>query len=147
MVKVTLFLVAAAVLAGCASTREKSAAAIQGELPQLVTACDGAFQDGRKLGLGIVTISEGIDACDRLAHARSLDLVRPVTAELYRRYLAEERTRTGSHIKDREAADRAARSFGPWPAPVTPSPAEAARTSIQDALATFPGSPPPGFNY
>jgi hypothetical protein len=145
MLKLTLFLVAAAALAGCASARERSAAVIQAELPQLVIACDGAFQDGRKLGLGIVTISDGIDACDRLAHARSLDLVRPVTVELYRRYLAAERTRTGSHISDREAADRAARSLGTSPAPGMRDPAEVAKTGMQDALATFPGAAPPAF--
>src|SRR5215467_143465 len=114
MLKVTSFLIAATALAGCASTREERVAAIQAELPQLVDACNGAFQDGRKLGLGIVTVSEGIEACGRLADARSLDLVRPVTAELYRRYRAEERTRTGSHMQD-EAA-RATQAFGPWPA-------------------------------
>ena len=129
MLKLTLFLVAAAALAGCASTRERSAAVIQAELPQL----------------GIVTISDGIDACDRLAHARSLDLVRPVTVELYRRYLAAERTRTGSHISDREAADRAARSFGTSPAAGMRDPAEVAKTGMQDALATFPGAAPPAF--
>ena len=144
MLKVTVFLVAGAALAGCASTREERVTAIQAELPQLVTACDGAFQDGRKLGLGIVTISQGIEACDRLAQARSLDLVRPVTAELYRRYSAGE-ARTGSHIKDREAANRAAQAFGPWGPSGMRQPAEVANTAMQDALATFPGPAPPAF--
>jgi hypothetical protein len=80
MLKVTLFLVAAATLVGCASTRRESAAAIQGELPQLVDACNGAFRDGREQGLGIVAIPHGLDACDRLALGGSLDRVRPATA-------------------------------------------------------------------
>jgi hypothetical protein len=142
MLKVTLFLLAAA-LVGCATHQER-VDAVQAELPQLVTACDGAFQDGRKLGLGIVTINQGIEACDRLAHARSLGLVRPVTAELYRRYGAGE-ARTGSHIKDLAAADRAAQAFGPWSPSGTRDPAEVAKTAMQDALATFPGQSPPGF--
>ena len=74
------------VLVGCASTREERVAAIQSELPQLVTACNGAFRDGSSMGLGIVAIDQGIEACDRLAFARSLDEVRPATAELYQHY-------------------------------------------------------------
>ena len=145
MLKLTLFLVAVATLAGCASTGAEHSAGIEAELPQLVDACNGAFQDGRKVGLGIVTISDGIEACDRLAHAKSLDLVRPVTAELYRRYVADERARTGSHINDREAAERAAKSFGPWHASGSREPGEVANTALQDALATFPGPAPPAF--
>jgi len=86
MLKVTLFLVAAATLVGCASTRRESAAAIQGELPQLVDACNGAFRDGRGQGLGIVAIPHGLDACNRLALGGSLDRVRPATADYYQRY-------------------------------------------------------------
>jgi len=142
MIKVTLFLVPLAALAGCASTREERVAEVQGELPQLVASCNDAFQDGSKLGLGIVTISEGIEACDRLARAQSLGLVRPVTAELYRRYHAEQ-ARAGSHITDREAADRAARAFGPWGPSGTQVPGFS--TAMQDAAATFPGPAPPGF--
>ena len=83
MMKFTLFLAAA--LAGCATHQERIAA-IQAELPQLITACNGAFRDGSSLGLGIVPVTQGIEACDRLAFAGSLDQVRPVTAELYKRY-------------------------------------------------------------
>ena len=86
MMIVTLFLVGAATLVGCASTRQERVAAIQADLPQLVTACNGAFRDGSSLGLGIVTIEQGIEACDRLAFAGSLDQVRPATAELYQGY-------------------------------------------------------------
>lgn len=64
MLKVTLFLLAAA-LAGCASTREESAAATQGELPRHCL-----------LGLGSFATSEGADGCDRLMLGRSLDDVR-----------------------------------------------------------------------
>ena len=89
MLKVTLFLIAAATLVGCASTRRESAAAIQAELPQLVDACNGAFQDGSKSGLSVVVNPEGIDACNRLNQGQSLGLVRPTTAEWYRRYSEE----------------------------------------------------------
>jgi len=90
MSNASLLLLAAA-LAGCASTRDESAAAIQAELPQLVAACNGAFRDGSEKGLETVTIriaviTEGLDACDRLARAGSLDHVRPATAEIYQRY-------------------------------------------------------------
>ena len=136
MLKVTLFVVAGAALAGCASTREKAAAEIQPELPQLVAACDGAFQNGSNVGLGIVVVSEGIDACDRLAHARSLGLVHPVTAELYKRYRV---------TRSYHAVNNAGAGFGPWPASGTREPGEVANTSIQDAAATFPGTIPPAF--
>jgi len=86
MFRVTLFLVAAAALVGCANTRRESAAAIQGELPQLIDACNGAFRDGREQGLGIVAIPQGLDACDRLALGNGLDRVRPATAAYYQRY-------------------------------------------------------------
>jgi len=85
MLKVTLFLVAAAALVGCASTHEQRVAAIQAELPQLVAACNDAFQGGSKVGL-VVRSSQGIEACDRLAFAGSLDQVRPATAEAYQSY-------------------------------------------------------------
>jgi hypothetical protein len=90
VLKVSLFLLAAA-LAACASTPHESAAAIQAELPQLVKACNGAFRDGSAQGLETVTIriavmTDGLDACDRLASAGSLDQVRPATAEIFRRY-------------------------------------------------------------
>jgi len=84
MSKITLLFIVVA-LAGCA-TRQERVAAIQAELPQLVTACNGAFRDGRSLGRGIVTVREGIEACDRLAFAGSLDQVRPATAEVYEHY-------------------------------------------------------------
>src|SRR5262252_5487670 len=86
MLKVTLFLLAAPALVSCANTRGDSAAAIQAELPQLVDACNGAFRDGREQGLGIVAIPQGLDACDRLALGKSLDRVRPATADYYQRY-------------------------------------------------------------
>jgi hypothetical protein len=136
MLKVTLFLAAAAALAGCVSARDKAVAEIQPELPQLVAACDGAFQNGSNVGLGIVVVSEGIDACDRLAHARSLDLVHPVTAELYKRYRA---------ARSYHAANNAGTAFGQWPASGTRESGEVANTSIQDAAATFPGAIPPTF--
>jgi len=134
--KATLFLVGAAALAGCASTRDKALAEIQPELPQLVAACDGAFQNGSNVGLGIVVVSEGIDACDRLAHARSLDLVHPVTADLYKRYRA---------TRSYHAANSGAAAVGQWPVSGTREPGEVANTSIQDAAATFPGNIPPTF--
>jgi len=90
VLKVSVLFLAAA-LAGCASTREESAAAIQAELPRLVAACNGAFRDGSVKGQETVTvriavITEGLDACDRLARAGSLDQVRPATAEIYQHY-------------------------------------------------------------
>jgi hypothetical protein len=90
MSKVLLFLLAAAA-AGCASTGAGSAATIQAQLPQLVAACNGAFRYGSQKGQETVTvriavITEGLDACDRLARAGSLDHVRPATAEIYQRY-------------------------------------------------------------
>ena len=90
--KISLFLLASA-LAACASTREGPAPVTQAELPKLVTACNGAFRDGSEKGLETVTIriatmTEGLDACDRLALAGSLDHVRPATAEIYQRYRA-----------------------------------------------------------
>jgi hypothetical protein len=90
VLKVTLFLLAAA-LVGCASTPEESAAAIQGDLPRLVAACNGAFRYGSQKGHETVTvriavITAGLDACDRLARAGSLDQVRPATGEIYQRY-------------------------------------------------------------
>jgi hypothetical protein len=106
MVKVTLFLVAAATLVGCASTRRETAAAIQRELPQLVDACNGAFRDGREQGLGIVALSQGIDACDRLALARSLDLVRPATAELYKSYRADKTYRAANRAAEADARSK-----------------------------------------
>lgn len=138
MLKVTLFFFATAGLVACASTRDKAAAEIQPGLPQLVAACDGAFQNGSSVGLGIVVISEGIDACDRLWHARSLDLVHPVTADLYKRYRA---------TRSYHAANTAATGPNQWPlaASGTRDPAEVANTSIQDAAATFPGAVPPSF--
>ena len=64
---------------------------MQDELPRLVAACNGAFRDGSKKGSDTVTvriavITKGLEACDRLAFAGSLDQVRPATAEIYQRY-------------------------------------------------------------
>jgi hypothetical protein len=92
MFKVSLVLVAVA-LAACASTREGSTGATQADLPRLVAACNGAFRDGSRKGADTVTIriavvTEGLEACDRLASAGSLDQVRPATAEIYQRYRA-----------------------------------------------------------
>ena len=84
--KITLPLLVAA-LAGCATHQER-VATIQGELPQLVAGCNGAFRDGSAVGLGIVVVAKGIEDCDRLAFADSLDQVRPATAEVYKRYKA-----------------------------------------------------------
>ena len=139
MLKVALFLLAAA-LAACVTQRDERVAAIQAELPQLVDACNGAFRDGSPIGLGIVVISQGIDACDRLAQGRSLALVRPTTAELYQRYRV---------TRDYHAAERArvAVSALPQSSQTSPDPAGAALVSIQNALATFPGAPPPGFPF
>jgi hypothetical protein len=88
MLKFSLLAVA---LAGCASTPGGSAAATQADLPKLVAACNGAFRDGSRKGTETVTIriavvTEGLEACDRLAAAESLDQVRPATAEIYQRY-------------------------------------------------------------
>ncbi len=131
MLKVTLFLVVAAALAGCA-TYQQRVAAVQAELPQLVDACNGAFRDGSQLGLGIVVLNQGIEACDRLAFGQSLGFVRPATAELYRRYRT---TRNGNSDMANRAADAA------WPnAPIQRDPSEVFQTSVQNALATFPGS-------
>ena len=133
MLKVTLFLVAVVALAGCASTREERVAAIQAELPQLVPACNGAFGDGSQLGLGIVVINQGIDACDRLVQGRSLGLVRPTTAELYQRY----RVTRNYHAADRAGA---ADNVFPDQSQSWRDPAESFHTAVQNALATFPGS-------
>jgi hypothetical protein len=92
LLKLTLLIVAAA-LVGCASTREESAAVLQRELPRLVTACNTAFADGIQFGFGIVAISEGIDACDRLAKERSLSLIDPAAVDLYERYRVERANR------------------------------------------------------
>ncbi len=120
-------LFAAVALAGCASTREERVAAMQAELPQLVPACNGAFRDGSQLGLGIVVINQGIDACDRLVQGRSLGLVRPTTAELYQRY--------------RVTRNRAAQTAGQWPdEPAWRDPAGGFQTAVQNAVATFPRS-------
>ncbi len=83
---IVVLIASSVALVGCATAHEERVAAIQAELPQLVTACNGAFRDGSSRGLGIVAIDQGIEACDRLAFARSLDQVRPATAELYQRY-------------------------------------------------------------
>ena len=69
MPKIAL-LVIAVTLSGCASTSEESAIAFQQQLPQLVADCNLAFRDGGQFGVGIVAVSEGIDACDRLAKER-----------------------------------------------------------------------------
>ena len=114
MLKVTLFLVAAATFVGCASTREKTAAEIQSELPQLVAACNGAFRDGREQGLGIVPVSQGIEACDRLALGSALDHVNPATADLYRRYSAD---RTSCQALSATVVA----AFGTAPSPCDPS--------------------------
>ena len=98
MSKVTPFVLATAVLAGCASTREERLAAIQAELPKLVTACNGAFGDGSEL------VPIGIEACDRLARARSLDLADPAAAELYRRYSAEKTLREANRAAEAMSA-------------------------------------------
>ena len=85
MQKSTLFIVVL-VLAGCASTREESAIAFQQQLPQLVADCNLAFRDGTQFSVGIVAVSEGIDACDRLAKERSLSLADPVAVNSYQSY-------------------------------------------------------------
>jgi hypothetical protein len=85
MLKGTLFVIALA-LAGCASTREQSAIEFQQQLPQLVTDCNTAFRDGAKFGVAVVAISEGIDACDRLAKERSLSLAETAAVDSYQRY-------------------------------------------------------------
>ncbi len=85
MPKIAL-LVIAVTLSGCASTREESALAFQQQLPQLVADCNLAFRDGTQFGVGIVAVSEGIDACDRLAKERSLSLADPVAVDSYQSY-------------------------------------------------------------
>ena len=90
MLRLSLLLFGAA-LAGCAGTSERSAVATDADLPQLVAACNGAFRDGSQKGSDTVTVriavvTQGLEACDRLALAGSLDEVRPATAEIYRRY-------------------------------------------------------------
>jgi hypothetical protein len=92
MPKAALFLLAVA-LAACAATPRSPTAVTEAELPRLVAACNGAFRDGSEKGLETVTIriatvTEGLEACDRLALAGSLDQVRPATAEIYQRYRA-----------------------------------------------------------
>jgi len=79
-------LVVALCLAGCASTREESASAFQQQVPQLVADCNLAFRDGTRFGVGIVAVSEGINACDRLARERSLSLADPVAVNSYQSY-------------------------------------------------------------
>ena len=85
MRKIALVIVAAT-LSACASTREASAIAFQQQLPQLVADCNLAFRDGTQFGVGIVAVSEGIDACDRLAKERSLSLADPVAVNSYQSY-------------------------------------------------------------
>ena len=83
MRKIALVIVAAT-LSACASTREESAIAFQQQAPQLVADCNMAFRDGTQLGVGIVAVSEGIDACDRLAKERSLGLANPAAVNSYK---------------------------------------------------------------
>jgi len=116
MLKLSLFLIAAA-LAGCAGTSERSAAATQADLPKLVAACNGAFRDGSRKGSETVTIriavvTEGLEACDRLAAAGSLDQVRPATAEIYQRYRDAMNTcaANNAHISALGGTNRAALS-------------------------------------
>ena len=96
MPKIAL-LVIAVTLSGCASTREESALAFQQQLPQLVADCNLAFRDGTQFGVGIVAVSEGIDACDRLAKERSLSLADPVAVDSYQSYRQRRGTRSCSH--------------------------------------------------
>lgn len=116
MLRLSLFLLAAA-LAGCASTREGSAGATQADSPQLVAACNGAFRDGSRTGAETVTIriaviTEGLEACDRLALAGSLDQVRPATADIYQRYRAAMTTcaANNAHISALGGTNRASLS-------------------------------------
>lgn len=116
MLRLPLFLLAAA-LAGCASTREGSAGATQADLPRLVAACNGAFRDGSRKGSDTVTVriavmTEGLEACDRLALAGSLDQVRPATAEIYQRYRTAMNTcaANNAHISALGGTNRAALS-------------------------------------
>ena len=116
MSKFSLFLFAAA-LAGCAGTRGGSATAAQADLPKLVALCNGAFRDGSRKGSDTVTfrigvITEGLEACDRLALAGSLDQVRPATAEIYQRYRAAMNTcaANNAHISALGGTNRAALS-------------------------------------
>ena len=85
MQKIALVIVAVT-FSGCASTREESAIAFQEQLPQLVADCNMAFRDGTQFGLGVVAVSEGVDACDRLAHERSLSLANPAAVKSYQSY-------------------------------------------------------------
>ena len=78
--------IVAVTLSGCASTREESALAFQQQLPQLVADCNLAFRDGTQFGVGIVAVSEGIEACDRLAKERSLGLANPAAVNSYQGY-------------------------------------------------------------
>ncbi len=110
------FLLAAA-LAGCASAREGSTGTTQADLPQLVAACNGAFRDGSRKGsvtvtIRIAVITKGLEACDRLALAGSLDQVRPATAEIYQRYRAAMTTcaANNAHISALGGTNRAALS-------------------------------------
>jgi hypothetical protein len=115
--RVSPLLLTAALVAGCASTREDSSAAIQADLPRLVAACNGAFRDGSRKGSETVTvriavITEGLEACDRLALAGGIDQVRPATAEIYQRYRAAMTTCAANtaHISALGGTNRAALS-------------------------------------
>jgi hypothetical protein len=90
-------------LSACASTREESAIAFQQQLPQLVADCNTAFRDGTKFGVGIVAISEGIDACDRLAKERSLSLVDATAIDSYQSY---KHSRALSAVRDTDCSLR-----------------------------------------
>jgi len=112
-----LLLLVAAALAGCAGTGERSAAEGQYDLPRLVAACNGAFRDGSRKGTETVTIriaviTEGLEACDRLARDGGLDQVRPATAEIYERYRAAMTTcaANSAHISALGGTNRAALS-------------------------------------
>ena len=104
MPKIAL-LVIAVTLSGCASTREESALAFQQQLPQLVADCNLAFRDGTQFGVGIVAVSQGIDACDRLAKERSLSLADPVAVDSYQGYRAAQYARLYPTSNGRRAAN------------------------------------------
>jgi hypothetical protein len=131
MVKIAL-LVVAVTLSGCASTREESAIAFQQQLPQLVTACNTAFRDGSQFGFDIVGISDGIDACDRLAKERSLRLADPAAVKIYQSYFGHSRA-----PQDANCTYMASSTGCAPPHPPT-------FTSALQQPTTWPELPPPG---
>ena len=108
MVKIAL-LVTAIALAGCASTRQERAAALQRELPQLVAACNGWFQVDPRVE-GPTTRRDGLKACDRLAVGKSLTLADPDAVSAYQRYTSN------------KSQSQAARDFGQRGVHIVPAP-------------------------